>query len=101
MKRRRTPFHHRVAQRLGLISDKLAVGPAHRVLEAMLPEGWGAQEVYDHHEVMMFHGQRVCFFRAPKCRDCVLLDLCPTGRARRAGGGAPQRETTPSPGVSA
>ena len=73
--------HHRVAQRLGLIPASLAVGPAHRVLEAMLPPEWNAQQVYDNHEVLMLHGQKVCFFRAPACGRCVLLDLCPTGQA--------------------
>ena len=87
LRRRALPVdshHHRVAQRLGLIPATLAVGPAHRVLEAMLPEEWGPQEVYDHHEVMMLHGQKTCFFRNPACGRCVLLDLCPTGQARRA-----------------
>ena len=76
--------HHRVAQRLGIIPASLSVGPSHRVMEAMLPEAWSAQQVYDHHEVLMLHGQRVCHFRAPACRRCVLLDLCPTGQARLA-----------------
>ena len=74
--------HHRVAQRLGLISSKLDVGPSHAVLEAMLPEDWDAQQVYDNHEVMMFLGQRICTHHAPKCPECPLLDLCPTGTAR-------------------
>ncbi|WP_084697778.1 endonuclease III domain-containing protein [Muricoccus aerilatus] len=74
--------HHRVAQRLGIIPETLAVGPSHRVLEAMLPEEWDSQAVYDHHEVLMLHGQRTCHFRAPACTRCVLLDLCPTGQAR-------------------
>ena len=74
--------HHRVAQRLGIIPETLAVGPSHKVMEAMLPEDWDAQAVYDHHEVLMLHGQRVCHFRAPACTRCVLLDLCPTGQAR-------------------
>ena len=74
--------HHRVAGRLGLISSKLDVGPAHAVLEAMLPDDWDAQTVYDHHEVMMFLGQRVCTHHAPQCPKCPLLDLCPTGQVR-------------------
>ena len=74
--------HHRVAQRLGLIPQSLDVGPAHAVLEAMLPPGWDAQKVYDDHEILMFHGQRCCFFRGPECERCVLLDLCPTGQKR-------------------
>lgn len=74
--------HHRVAQRLGLISMNLDVGPAHAVLEAMLPDEWDAQTVYDDHEILMFHGQRCCHYRGPECGRCVLLDLCPSGQER-------------------
>jgi endonuclease-3 len=80
--------HHRVAQRLGLIPGTLAVGPAHRVLEAQLPEEWGARQVYDNHEALMLHGQRCCFYRSPACHRCPVLDLCPTGQARMASGAA-------------
>jgi endonuclease-3 len=52
--------HHRVAQRLGLIPPKMAVGPSHAALAGLLPPDWTAQEVYDHHEILMLHGQRVC-----------------------------------------
>ena len=97
LRRRALPVdshHHRVAQRLGLIPASLAVGPSHRVLEAMLPESWDAQEVYDHHEVLMLHGQKVCHFRAPRCSGCAVLDLCPTGQSRLAGAAArPQGDT--------
>ncbi|MBV9865859.1 MAG: hypothetical protein JO316_10935 [Abitibacteriaceae bacterium] len=74
--------HHRVAARLGLIPAKLAVGPAHAVLEAQLPPDWDAQQVYDNHEVLMLHGQKVCFFHNPACSRCVVLDLCPFGQNR-------------------
>lgn len=79
--------HHRVAARLGLIPPDLAVGPAHRVLEAQLPPDWTAQQVYDNHEVLMLHGQKVCFFNNPACARCVVFDLCPFGQRRlpRAG----------------
>ena len=87
--------HHRVAQRLGLIPAKLAVGPAHRVMEAMLPAEWGAQAVYDHHEVLMLHGQRTCHFHCPACARCVLFDLCPTGRALHGHGAVRQPHGQP------
>jgi endonuclease-3 len=74
--------HHRVAARLGLIPPNVAVGPAHRLLEAQLPPGWSAQQVYDNHEALMLHGQRCCFFRSPARRRCPVLELCPYGRAR-------------------
>jgi endonuclease-3 len=73
--------HHRVAQRLGLISPDVSVGSSHTVLAAQLPPEWDAQQVYDNHEVLMLHGQRVCHFHSPQCRRCVVLDLCPTGQS--------------------
>lgn len=77
--------HHRVAARLGLIAPTVAVGPSHALLESQLPPDWSAQQVYDNHEVLMLHGQRVCFFRGPACGRCVVLDICPFGQARTAG----------------
>ena len=74
--------HHRVAQRLGLIPANLSVGPSHKVLEAQLPADWSAQQVYDNHEILMLHGQRVCFFRNPACKKCAVLDLCLFGQKR-------------------
>ena len=72
--------HHRVASRLGLIPPGVAVGPAHALLEAQLPAGWSAQQVYDNHEALMLHGQKACFPRNPKCGRCPVLDLCPFGQ---------------------
>ena len=72
--------HHRVAIRLGIIPAKLAVGPSHAVLEAMLPADWDAQQVYDNHEILMLHGQKICHHFSPQCDKCVLLDICPTGQ---------------------
>ncbi len=79
--------HHRVAMRLGIIPKSLAVGPSHAVLEAMLPSEWDAQTVYDNHEILMLHGQRVCFYNAPQCEKCVLLELCVEGQKRVQSGG--------------
>lgn len=73
--------HHRVAQRVGLVGPKVDVGPSHAALAALMPADWGAQTVYDHHEVFMLHGQQICRPR-PLCEDCVLLELCPEGQAR-------------------
>lgn len=72
--------HHRVAQRLGLIPESLGVGASHAVLEEQLPIGLTAQQVYDNHEVMMLHGQRCCYYRAPSCIRCAVFVLCPTGQ---------------------
>ena len=76
--------HFRVAHRLGIIEEMIGEAKANRVLESMLPQTFTAQEVYDHHQVMMKHGQKVCFYHHPDCENCVVLDLCPTGQARLA-----------------
>lgn len=68
--------HHRVAQRIGLIGPKISPAAAHDILESALPDDWDAQDVYDHHEVLMLHGQRVCRHAKPQCDRCPLTDLC-------------------------
>lgn len=79
--------HHRVAVRLGLIPASLAVGPSHAVLAALLPPDWDAQTVYDHHEALMLHGQRCCFWRAPACGRCPVYASCVwPGKPARADG---------------
>lgn len=72
--------HFRVAVRLGIIDKKIGEGKANRVLESLLPADFTAQDVYDNHQLMMKHGQKVCFHYHPNCEGCVLLDLCPTGK---------------------
>ena len=78
--------HFRVAHRLGIIPEKMGEAKANRVLESLLPETFTAKEMYDHHQVMMKHGQKICFYHHPDCRNCVVLDLCPTGQARLSAG---------------
>lgn len=78
--------HHRVAQRLALIGTKVGTEAAHALLSELLPPDWSAQEVYDHHEALMFHGQKCCYFTAPACQRCVVLDQCPFGQTRMGAG---------------
>ena len=70
------------AGRLGIIPEKIGEGKANRVLEALLPADFNAQDVYDNHQLMMKHGQQVCHHHRPDCGCCVLLDICPTGQKR-------------------
>jgi endonuclease III len=32
--------------------------------------------------LLIWHGRAVCISRAPRCTECVLLDLCPEGQSR-------------------
>ncbi len=86
-------YCHRVAARTGLIPASLPVGPSHRVLATQLPTDWDAQQICDHHEVLMLHGQRCCLLRKPACVRWPLLDLCPAGRGLH---GAATREASVS-----
>lgn len=72
--------HFRVAVRLGIINAKIGEAKANRVLESLLPPDFTAQEVYDNHQVMMRHGQRICIYYRSDCKSCVLLNICPTGK---------------------
>ncbi len=77
--------HFRVAVRLGIIDERIGEARSHKVLEDLLPQSFTAQEVYDHHQLMMKHGQKVCFYKNPACASCVLLADCPTGKKRVGG----------------
>jgi len=70
--------HHRVAIRLALIPPRTGLERAHDLLAKLLPADWDAQHVYDHHEVLMFLGQRVCHPKKPACGKCPVNDLCPS-----------------------
>ena len=67
---------HRVAKRLGLIDSRVSAEKAHEILGDMVP----AEDVYRFHILIIEHGRRVCKSQRPRCRECVLLKGCPTGR---------------------
>lgn len=67
---------HRVAGRLGLIPAGMPAGPAHAALTALVP----AARMLEAHLLLIAHGRATCRARRPRCGECVLLDLCPTGR---------------------
>jgi endonuclease-3 len=65
----------RLSQRLGLTRKDDPV-KIERDLQKLVPrEYWG---LFPH--LLIWHGRRVCLARAPRCADCVLLDLCPSAR---------------------
>jgi endonuclease-3 len=67
---------HRVAKRLGLIDSRVSAEKAHEILGGMVP----AKDVYRFHILIIEHGRRVCKSQRPRCRECVLLNGCPTGQ---------------------
>jgi len=67
----------RLSRRLGLTT---ATDPVHaeRDLMALVPRS--AWVEWSH--LLIWHGRAVCISRAPRCSECVLLDLCPEGLTR-------------------
>jgi len=68
--------HYRVGERLGWFETGATLVKAQKVMSAYIPTEWDAQMVYDHHEALMYHGQKACFPRNPKCEDCVVRQFC-------------------------
>ena len=64
----------RVSIRLGLIGKKVSADAAHNLLQALLPQD--ARSIYNFHKALLRHGQRICVFERPRCKQCNLTDLC-------------------------
>jgi endonuclease-3 len=69
--------HLRVAQRLGIVAPKAILSKAAYQMQAMLPKDWDGRAYYDHHEALMFHGQKCCHYREPACERCPVNNVCP------------------------
>jgi endonuclease-3 len=67
----------RVSRRLGLIPARMADGPAHAALTALVPDA----RMLEAHLLFIAHGRRTCLARRPRCGECPLLDLCPYGQS--------------------
>jgi endonuclease-3 len=83
---------HRVTGRLGLRPEKLSADDCHAYFEDLLPP----DTYYAAHLNLIRHGRQVCHARNPECGRCVLLALCPFGRALTAAP-ARGRQARPDP----
>src|SRR5581483_9708213 len=61
----------RVANRTGLAPGKTVLAVEKKLLEAV-----PAEYRRDAHHWLILHGRYVCTARNPRCRDCVIYDLC-------------------------
>jgi endonuclease-3 len=67
---------HRVSRRLGLVNERASPEETQAALERIVP----ARNRHSFHINLIAHGRAVCRPR-PRCRECVLLALCPYGRS--------------------
>ena len=63
----------RLSQRLGLTTATAAEKIEEDLIELVPKKHW---IMFPHW--MIFHGRQICNARKPKCRECVLADLCPS-----------------------
>jgi len=80
---------YRVAVRLGLASPKLTPEKVQEQLETQVP----SSDHYRFHILLIRHGRHTCTARTPACRDCPLLERCPTGSGLIKSGAA--RKSSP------
>ncbi len=66
----------RVAARLGLLPARASSDALHDAMVALTPPG----AELELHLNLLRHGRRTCVARLPRCRECVLRDLCPSAR---------------------
>jgi endonuclease III len=76
---------HRIAVRLGLVHRKEPPERFQDLVEATLP----AESLLDLHLNLIRHGREICRARAPRCPDCVLLNVCAYGRTMTEQPGPP------------
>jgi endonuclease-3 len=67
----------RVANRTGL-----ALGKTPRIIERKLLKSIAPQYLPDAHHWLILHGRYVCKARKPNCPECIVRDLCRTGRQK-------------------
>jgi len=75
--------HLRVAQRLCIVPRADAATTEERLMR-LVPETWDAAMLDEHHSLVKLHAQTLCTFADPKCENCPLLKLCPTGQRNLA-----------------
>lgn len=63
---------HRVSHRLGLSSGKSPLQTEQELCRCVPPELWQPA-----HHWLILHGRQICLARYPRCRQCMLTELCP------------------------
>ena len=74
-------YTRRITERLGLSSARDSYGTHQALFMEHLPQD--AILFNEYHALLDEHAKAACR-KEPLCRECCLLDLCPTGRARVA-----------------
>ena len=71
----------RLTRRLGLTTETDPEKVERELMQIVPRPAW-----VEWSHLLIWHGRAVCIARAPRCRECVLLDLRPEGQSRVPGG---------------
>jgi endonuclease-3 len=72
-----------VIQRLCVVPRADAATTEERLMR-LVPETWDAAMLDEHHALIKCHAQALCTFNDPRCADCPLLKICPSGQRNLA-----------------
>jgi endonuclease-3 len=64
----------RLSVRLGLTTQSDPVKVEQDLMKLVPQDDW---TIFSH--LLIFHGRQICIARRPKCEQCSLFKLCPTG----------------------
>jgi endonuclease-3 len=76
----------RLTRRLGLSVETDPVRVERELMEIVPRSAW-----VEWSHLLIWHGRAICSSRAPRCPECVLLDLCPEGQSRTRKPARPRR----------
>lgn len=63
----------RISNKLGFVDTKDAVKIEYKLMELIPKDQW---VIFTHYYIN--HGRNTCIARKPKCKDCIIQDLCPS-----------------------
>ena len=75
----------RLSQRLGLTTNESAEKIENDLIELVPKRNW---IMFSHW--LITHGRQICIARKPRCRECILADICPSYEPFTASGFAAQ-----------
>ena len=67
---------HRIAKRLEFVSAASSASQTQDWFETHLPNTWKSR--YEFHVNAFTHGRETCRSQRPRCKECVLRELCPS-----------------------
>lgn len=66
---------NRLSRRLGLSRESSPVRIEHDLMRVVDKKEWGRLS-----HLLIAHGRKICAARKPKCFECVLRNICPSGK---------------------